>query len=120
MNRRRLIITSAVVLVAVPLIASIAVYALLGSDQIRGALERQGSAWLGQPVAIGSASARIFPRPSINLRNVRVGQPVSVALDQVELSTGLRPLLSRRIEDAAVAVSNSRINMPLPFSVPVA
>ena len=118
MNRRRLIIAIAAVLLAIPLIAAVAVYALLGTDQVRVALERQATTWLGQPVAIGSATARIFPRPSINLRDVRVGQPVRVALDQVELSTGLRPLLSRRIEDAEVAISNSRIDMPLPFSIP--
>ena len=117
MNRRLIIIIAAVV-VAIPLVAAIAVYALLSSDQIRVALEQQATTWLGQPVAIGSATARVFPRPSINLRNVRVGQPARVTLDQVELSTGLRPLLSRRIEDANVAISNSRILMPLPFSIP--
>jgi hypothetical protein len=119
MTTRRWILGALAVVIAIPLIASIAVYALLGSDEIRVALERQATRWLGQPVAIGSATARIFPRPSISLRNVRVGDPVRVALDQVELSTGLRPLLSRRIEDAKVAISNSSILMPLPFSIPV-
>jgi hypothetical protein len=115
---RRLILIALAIVIAIPVIAAVAVYALLGSDEVRVALERQATAWLGQPVAIGSANARLFPRPSINLRNVRVGDPARVALDQVELSTGLRPLLSRRIDDAEVAISNSRIDMPLPFSIP--
>src|SRR5262249_20518282 len=118
MNRRRLILIIVAIVVAIPIVAAIAVYALLDSDQVRVTLERQATTWLGQPVTIGSANARVFPRPSINLRDVRVGQPVHLSLDQVELSTGLRPLLSRRIEDANVAISNSSILMPLPFSIP--
>ena len=95
------------------------VYWFLSGDGVRLAFERQATAWLGQPVAIGAASARLFPRPAIALGDVRIGSPARVTLANVQLSTGLRPLLSRRIEDAAVVISNSRIDLPLPFDLPV-
>jgi uncharacterized protein involved in outer membrane biogenesis len=94
------------------------VYWLVSADATRAALERQASAWLGQPVRIASASARIFPRLAIDLRDIRIGDPVAVTLAEVQVSTGLRPLLSRRIEDADVMIADSSIAMPLPFEVP--
>src|SRR4029453_1544418 len=44
--------------------------------------------------------------------------PVRFVLSDLQISTGLRPLWSRRIADAEVAVSNSRIDLPLPFTLP--
>lgn len=115
--RRYLLIVVTVVAIVVALAAG-GVYWFLSGDGIRLALERQASSWLGEPVTIGSAAARLFPRPGITLRDVRAGDPVRMTLADVELSSGLRPLLSRRIEDAEVIVSNSRIEMPLPFAMP--
>ena len=54
----------------------------------------------------------------MQLRDLRVGDPVRLSLADVEVSTGLRALLSRRIEDAEIIVSDSRVDMPLPFSIP--
>ena len=116
MRRFRLILAAVIAIVAA--VAAGSIYWFLSGDGIRLALERQATSWLGQPVTIGSASARLFPRPGITLRDVRAGEPVRVTLADVELSTGLRPLLSRRVEDAEVIVSNSRIEMPLPFTMP--
>ena len=115
--RRFLLILLAVVAI-VAAVAAGSIYWFLSGDGIRLALERQATSWLGQPVTIGSATARLFPRPAIALRDVRAGDPVRMTLADVELSSGLRPLLSRRIEDAEVIVSNSRIEMPLPFTLP--
>lgn len=94
------------------------VYWFFSGDGVRLALERQATAWLGEPVRIESASAQLFPRIALQLGNVRVGDPVRVTLADVEVSTGLRALLSRRVEDAEIIVSDSRVDMPLPFSVP--
>ena len=116
MRRFLLIGVTAVAIVAA--IAAGGIYWFFSGDGIRLALERQATSWLGQPVTIGSAAARLFPRPGITLRDVRAGDPVRVTLADVELSSGLRPLLSRRVEDAEVIVSNSRIEMPLPFTLP--
>jgi len=117
---RRLILIGSIAILAVAAIAAGGVYWFFRGDAARQALERQATRWLGQPVAIGSATAHLFPRPAMTLRDVRAGNPVRITLADVQLSTGLRPLLSRRIEDAEIVVSNSRIEMPLPFTMPAA
>jgi hypothetical protein len=91
-----------------------AVYWFLSGDGIRQALEQQATTWLGQPVRIESAAARFIPRPGITLRNVRVGEPATLTLATIAVSTDLRALLDRRIEQAEITVSDSRIQMPLP------
>ena len=117
MTRRLILLALGVIVVLVVAMAA-ATYWFLGGDGVRVALERQATRWLGQRVTIGSAKPTIFPRPSIALRDVRAGDPVRVMLSEVRLSAGLKPLWSRRIEDAEVAVSDSRIDMPLPFTLP--
>lgn len=115
---RRLILILVVSTAVLVAIAAGGAYWLLSGDGIRHAIEAQATAWLGQPVTIGSAAAQLFPRPAITLRDVRAGNPVRVQLANVQLSAGLRPLLSRRVEDAEIIVSNSRLEMPLPFAIP--
>jgi hypothetical protein len=117
---RRILLIAVSIAVAIPIVAAIGVYALFGRDGVRVALEQQATAWLGQPVAIGRATVHVLPRPSVALADVRVGNPVRVALKEVALSTGLRPLLSRRIEDAEITVADSRLDLPLPFTIPAA
>ena len=117
---RRLILVVLAIVVVLCLVAGAAVYWLLSGDAIRQALETQASAWLGEPVHIAAAHAQLFPRVGIDLRDVRVGEPVRVTFASVSVSAPLRPLLSRRIEDAAITVSHSRIEMPLPFAMPSA
>ena len=65
---------------------------------------------------IATASAQILPRPAIRLGTVTVGEPVSLTLASIAVSTDLRALLHRRIEDAELVVSDSRIQMPLPVA----
>jgi len=69
-------------------------------------------------VRIARATAAFYPRIGIRLDDIRVGEPPRLTLGRVDLSAGLRPLLSRRIEDADVIVSQSRIELPLPFDLP--
>ncbi len=106
------------VLFALALFAAAAVYWIFSGEGVRLALERQATAWLGQRVRIGSATAQIVPLVAIQLGDVRIGEPVRLTLDDVEVSTGLRALLSRRVEDAELIVSDSRIDLPLPFAIP--
>ena len=113
MIRRALI--ALVVLVA---IAAGAVYWFFSGDGIRLALEQQATAWVGHPVRIGNARGRLFPRIGLQLRDVRVGEPARLSLAHVTVSTGLRALLSRRVEDAEIILSDSRIELPLPFALP--
>lgn len=110
---RRLLIVTLLVLV----VLAAAVYWFLSGDGVRVALEQQASAWLGQPVRIADARVSFLPRVGVRLEDVSVGNPPRVTFGRVELSTGLRPLFSRRIEGAAVTISRSRVEMPLPVGV---
>ena len=115
--RRLLLAAVAVILVLLVLTAG-GLYWFLSGDGIRRTLEQQASAWLGQPVQISSARPQFFPRIGIELGNVRAGDPVRLTLARVGISARLVPLLSRRIEDAEIALSGSRIELPLPFELP--
>ena len=66
---RRLLIVG-VVIVA---LAAIGVYWFFSGDGVRLALERQATAWLGQPVRIGRATVGFIPRVGIRLADVTVG-----------------------------------------------
>jgi hypothetical protein len=90
---------------------------LLVSDVMRAELERQLSAYLQQPVTIRSARAAIFPRVALALDSVVVGEQQSISLDEVRVVTGLRPLLSRRVEQAEISLRNGRLTLPLPFTL---
>jgi uncharacterized protein involved in outer membrane biogenesis len=115
---RRLFVVLAAIVVSLGAIAAIAAYWLFSGDGMRRAIEQQASSRLGQPVKIGQVRGRIFPRAAIELADVRVGEPVRLTLGGVRLGTDLRALLRRRVEDATVIVSNSRIELPLPFELP--
>jgi uncharacterized protein involved in outer membrane biogenesis len=115
---RKIVLIVAATIVVLLLVATIGLYWFFSGDGMRRALEQQATAWLGQPVRIKSAAGQIFPRPGIGLSGVEVGEPVVLTLASVDLSTDLRALLNRRIEDARVVISDSRIQMPLPFSLP--
>jgi hypothetical protein len=91
--------------------AWVAVRVLLGPERVRAAVEAQASAALGQPVRIGSASARIVPTVGLDLHDVNIPN-TPTHLETVALETGLRPLFSRRVENARVTVSEGRIEIP--------
>src|SRR5215469_14916641 len=80
----------------------------LGGDLVRSQIEQQLSSRLGQPVHIKSASADVFPRVAIDLHDFSIGQPAAVQAGRVRLVTGLRGLLSRRVEDAAIIIEDGR------------
>ena len=116
MRKIILLVIGAIVVVAV--CAAGLVYWFFSGDGLRLAIEQQATAYLGQPVKVGRARAGIFPRTAIHLSDVRVGEPARVTLAEVDVSTDFRELLSRRIQDAAITIANSRIEMPLPFALP--
>jgi uncharacterized protein involved in outer membrane biogenesis len=87
---------------------------VLTEDTVRTALAAQMSQALGQPVAIGSLGSAIFPRLTLNLRDVTIGSPVPIRVKTLHLGTDFRALLSRRIEHARVELSGARIALPLP------
>ena len=117
MLRRLVLITLATAVVLVAVMAG-AAYWFFARDGFRQALESQTSSWLGHPVRIGAAHAQFLPRLAIELRDVRVGDPAQLVLDEVDLASDLRPLFNGRIENAEVQISGSRIDLPIPFGLP--
>src|SRR5690606_1373651 len=57
-------------------------------------------------------------RLGISLSDVRAGDPARLTLEDVDVTASLLPLLNRRIEDADIVISGSRIELPLPFTLP--
>jgi uncharacterized protein involved in outer membrane biogenesis len=114
LNRLALVLAILVVLSGVLYFAAVRI---LGSDLVRSTLEQQLSASLGQPVRIGAASAAIYPRVAVDLHSVTIGEPVSVTVNTLRVVTGLRPLLSRRVEDARVILSDGELRLPVAFDL---
>ena len=82
---RRLLILSAAVVALVIVVVAGAAYWFLARDGFRQALESQATSWLGQPVRIGAARAQFLPRLAVSLRNIRVGEPAQLTLEEVDL-----------------------------------
>jgi hypothetical protein len=115
---RKILLSLVIGVVVVGLCGTAFLYWFFSGDGLRHAIEEQATAWLGQPVRIARARAALFPRAAIRLGDVRIGEPARVSLANVDVSTDFRELISRRIQDAAITISNSRIEMPLPFALP--
>jgi uncharacterized protein involved in outer membrane biogenesis len=109
---KKLLLIALGVIVSIGVGLVIAVRMLLGPESVRAAVEGQASAALGMPVKIGTAEVRVWPRPGLTLDQVVVGAPAQMTLKRVQMSTGLRPLLSRRVEDAEIVIENSRVDLP--------
>jgi uncharacterized protein YhdP len=115
---RRLLLATLGIVALLLVIAAMALLWLLSGDGVRRSLEREASAWLDQPVRIGSASVRLLPRVTLRLRDVEVGEPGQVTLAEIDVSARPGPLFSRRIEDAELLIADSRLVMPFPFAWP--
>ena len=109
------------VLVAVLLLVVVAAVGLffwarsiLATDTVRTAVASQLSKSIGQPVTIGGIDATIFPRITVNLENVGIGQPAKIQVKTLHVGTDFRALLSRRIEHAKMNLAGARIELPLP------
>ena len=93
---------------------------VLTQENVRAALAAQLSESLGQPVAVGGISAGIYPRVTVSLSEVTIGAPARIRVDTLHIGTGLRALLSRRIEHATLRLSGARVELPLPDFAPAA
>ena len=111
---KRLALVAVIVVVLAGLgLALLARYVFTGPN-VRAAVEAQVSAALGQPVTIGGLGASVYPRVTMDLTDVTVGQPARIRFASVHLGTGLRALISRRIEHADVRIEGARLTLPLP------
>ena len=69
---------------------------ILAQDTVRTALAGQLSKAIGQPVTIASIGATIYPRVTVNLRGVKIGNPARVIVETLQVGTDFRALLSRQ------------------------
>src|SRR6185295_6239366 len=94
------------------------VRAVFTQDTVRATLAEQLSTALGQPVKVGSIAATIYPRVTVNLGQVTIGQPARIQVKTLHVGTDFRALLSRRIEHAKLELSGAHVQLPLAdFSI---
>ena len=90
------------------------VRAVFTGDIVRSTLASQLSSALGQPVTIGGIGAGLYPRVTVNLKEVAIGEPARVRVRTLHVGASFRALLSRRIEHARLELADARIELPLP------
>jgi uncharacterized protein involved in outer membrane biogenesis len=88
--------------------------AVFTHDYVRTALADQLSKALGQPVSVATIGATVYPRVTVNLGDVTIGEPARVRVKTLHVGTDFGALLSRRIEHARLELSGARVELPLP------
>ena len=111
--RKSVLIAIAASVVALAGGGALFVRSLIDPEHVRQMLERQASNRLGQAVTIGRAELSWWPRAGVTLTDVTIGKPAAVTLARTQLSTAMRALLNRRIEDAEVSVHDSELDLAL-------
>ena len=90
------------------------VRAVFTDDIVRSALASQLSSAIGQPVTIGGIGAGLYPRVTVNLKDVAIGEPARIRVRTLHVGASFRALLSRRIEHARLELADARVTLPLP------
>lgn len=111
---RKVVIGVVVLLLVVGLGLFFWARSVLGQDSVRAALADQLSQAIGQPVKVEGVSATIYPRVTVTLTGVSIGEPARIRVTALDVGTDLRALLSRRIEHAALHLNGARLELPLP------
>ena len=92
--------------------------AVFTHDNVRATLAEQLSTALGQPVKVGTIATGIYPRVTVNLGEVTIGEPARIQVKTLHVGTDFRALLSRRIEHARLELSGAHVQLPLAdFSI---
>lgn len=109
--KKLVLIVAAIVLVgAIGLV--ITVRMLIDPERMRATIVSEASARLGIPVTLAAVTPSFWPRAGLAMTDLVVGEPSVVTLHHLDVNTPMRALLSRRIEDAEVIVSDSHVNLP--------
>ena len=114
MSVKRLLLAAGALLVVAGIGLALLVRSVFTGANVRAAVERQISEAIGQPVSIGGIGASAWPRVTMDLTDVSIGQPARIRLASIHVGTGLRALFSRRIENADVRIDGARLTLPLP------
>jgi len=88
--------------------------AVFTHDYVRTALAEQLSKALGQPVRVETIAATIYPRVTVNLGRVTIGEPARIHVQTLHVGADFGALLSRRIEHARLELSGAKVELPLP------
>ena len=112
--RNKIILGAVIALILIVAAGSFWVKAVFTGETARAALAAQVARALGQPVSIGRVDASIFPRVTVTLGDVTIGQPARATVTELHIATDFRALLSRRIEHATLRLAGARIELPLP------
>jgi len=111
---RKLLLGVGVVIIVLTAGVFLLVRFVFTEDTVRAALAQQLSNALGEPVTVGGISAGIYPRVTVNLKEVTIGEPVSIRVGTLHVGANLGALFSRRIEHARLELADARVQMPLP------
>lgn len=115
---KKVLLGALLLLIAVAIGLFLWVRAVFTEDGVRVALAAQLSKALGQPVKVGSIAATIYPRVTVNLGAVSIGEPARIQVQTLHVGADFGALLSRRIEHARIELSGARVELPLPaFSI---
>jgi uncharacterized protein involved in outer membrane biogenesis len=102
---------------AIVLLASLGLFlwarSVFTHDNVRVTLAAKLSDALGQPVTVGTIGASIYPRVTVKLGDVVIGNPAGVRITSLDVGTDFRALLSRRIEHASATLQGARVQLPL-------
>jgi uncharacterized protein involved in outer membrane biogenesis len=112
--RNKIVLGAAIALIVIVAAGSLWVKAAFTGENVRAALAAQVSSAIGQPVSIGRINATIFPRVTVTLGEVRIGEPARTTVSELHIATDFRALVSRRIEHATLKLAGARIELPLP------
>ena len=112
--RNKIVLGAGIALIVIVAAGSLWVKAVFTGENVRAALAAQVSSAIGQPVSIGRVDATIFPRVTVTLGDVRIGEPARATVSELHIATDFRALLSRRIEHATLKLAGARIELPLP------
>lgn len=97
------------------IVLSLAIGIIVDSAPVRARVADAAARALGRPVDVGSVSVSVLSGPAIRLGNAAVaedpafGRGAFLAVQEINVALRVRPLLSRRIEIAAVSVRSPRL-----------
>jgi uncharacterized protein involved in outer membrane biogenesis len=111
---KKIAIGVAVVVALLLVVGFFWVRSVFAHDNVRAALASQISSAIGQPVSIESITAGIYPRVTIKLGGVTIGQPARIQAQTLRLGTDFRALLSRKIVQGTIHLDGATVQLPLP------
>lgn len=111
---KRVLLAAFVLIVLLSIGLFLWVRAVFTQDKVRATLAEQLSKALGQPVSVATIAAAIYPRVTVNLGGVTIGEPARIQVRTLHVGADFGALLSRRIEHARLELSGAHVELPLP------